>query len=332
MNTEEPVMPDNHLGQSIEIADANARLDENAKELLADKSILAELIQRLIPEFHNIPREEIKAYINGTPHVGRIRVHPGETNPSFQEAEAIRSLGQESKIPYEGLATFDVLFTLTLPDSEEVCVEVYVDIEAQNSENLSYHLETRAVYYLARLLSSQYQRDFSHSEYEKLRKVYSIWIVMDPSERSANTISSIAFQQTALLGDPEDNRGYDKAQAFIVRLQKHEEEESEDRLVSLLNTLFKSGISPEEKKTVLVRDFQIPVTEHIERAVANMCNYSDYVRNQGIQQGAEQNALSNIRSLMETTNWAAPQAMDALKIPKADQAKYAAILAGGIKQ
>ena len=63
-----------------------------------------------------------------------------------------------------------------------------------------------------------------------------------------------------------------------------------------------------------------------------MCNYSTYVKNQGMKQGAEQNALSNIRSLMETTNWAAPQAMDALKIPKADQAKYAAILAGEIKQ
>ena len=53
---------------------------------------------------------------------------------------------------------------------------------------------------------------------------------------------------------------------------------------------------------------------------------------QGMQQGAEQKELSNIKSLMDTTNWAAPQAMDALKIPKADQAKYAAILAGGIKQ
>ena len=73
-----------------------------------------------------------------------------------------------------------------------------------------------------------------------------------------------------------------------------------------------------------------------------MCNYSSYVRNhaykdgmqqgiqdgmqQGIQQGASQKELSNIRSLMETTNWTPKQAMDALKIPPADQAKYAAML------
>ena len=69
-----------------------------------------------------------------------------------------------------------------------------------------------------------------------------------------------------------------------------------------------------------------------------MCNYSSYVRNHayrdgmqqgiqdGIQQGASQKELSNIRSLMETTNWTPKQAMDALKIPPADQAKYAAML------
>ena len=65
-----------------------------------------------------------------------------------------------------------------------------------------------------------------------------------------------------------------------------------------------------------------------------MCNYSSYVRNhayrdgiqQGMQQGASEEKLSNIRSLMETTNWTPKQAMDALKIPPADQAKYAAML------
>ena len=318
----------NHLGETLENADYAANLDEHAKELLADKTILAEIIQRLIPEFRGIPTEEIKTYINGTPYVSKIRLNPGETNPSYEEA--VRSLGQESRIQNEGLATFDVLFTLTLPDANEVTVEVYVDLEAQNSEDLSYPLETRSVYYLARLLSSQYHRDFSHSEYEKLRKVYSIWIVMNPTERNANTISSIAFRQTPLLGDPEDNRGYDKAEAFIVRLQKSESDKSEDRLVSLLSTLFISQLSPAEKKVVLTRDYSIPVTGHMERMVANMCNYSSYILEKGMQQGMQQGMreekLSNIKSLMETMSWNPLQAMDALKIPAEDRQKYTQLL------
>ena len=348
MEKEDTIQLDNHLGQTLGNADYDARLDEHAKELLADKTILSEMIKRLIPDFQNIPIEEIKSYINGTPYIGQIRVHPGETNPSFEEA--VRSLGQESRIPNEGLATFDVLFTLTLPDSNEVCVEVYVDVEAQNSEDLPYRLETRAVYYLARLLSSQYQRDFGHSEYNRLRKVYSIWIVMEPDARNANTISSIAFRQTALLGNPEDNKAYDKAEAFIVRLQKFESGRSEDRLIGLLSTLFTVDLSPVEKKEVISRDFGIPVTEHIERMVANMCNYSSYVMNkgiqkgmqqgmqqgiqqgmqqgiqQGMQQGASQKALTNIKTLMETMNWNPLQAMDALKVPEEDRQKYAQLL------
>ena len=206
------------------------------------------------------------------------------------------------------------------------------------------------MYYLARLLSSQYQRDFGHSEYEKLRKVYSIWIVMNPTERNANTISSIAFRQTALLGEPEDNRGYDKAEAFIVRLQKNDAVKSEDRLVNLLSMLFVSDLSLIEKETVLTRDFSIPVTEHLERMVANMCNYSTYILEkgmqrgmqqgiqqgiqqgmqqgiqQGMQQGMQEKEFNNIKTLMETMNWNPLQAMNALRIPEEEQQKYTQLL------
>ena len=68
----------------------------------------------------------------------------------------------------------------------------------------------------------------------------------------------------------------------------------------------------------------------MERMVANMCNYSSYVFNKGIQQGiiqgTQQTAVSNIRSLMETMSLSPKQAMDALKIPTADQPKYAEML------
>ena len=41
------------------------------------------------------------------------------------------------------------------------------------------------------------------------------------------------------------------------------------------------------------------------------------------REGAEQKQVENIRSLMETMKWTAKQAMDALKIPAAEQKKYA---------
>ena len=70
---------------------------------------------------------------------------------------------------------------------------------------------------------------------------------MDPSMRNPNTIFSIAFRQAALMGDPEDNRAYDKAEAFIVRLQKQGALRSEDRLIGILSTLFGSDLSRREE-------------------------------------------------------------------------------------
>ena len=123
----------------------------------------------------------------------------------------------------------------------------------------------------------------------------------------------------------------------LVRLQKSGSR-SEDRLVGLLSTIFVSNLTPIEKKTVLSLDYNVPVDEHMERMVANMCNYSSYVLNkgiqqgmqqgmqQGIQQGIQQTAVSNIRSLMANLNLTPKQAMDALSIPAADQPKYVEML------
>lgn len=46
----------------------------------------------------------------------------------------------------------------------------------------------------------------------------------------------------------------------------------------------------------------------------------------GLTIGREQCILKNIKNVMETLHLTAQQAMDALKVPVADQAKYAAKL------
>ena len=49
-------------------------------------------------------------------------------------------------------------------------------------------------------------------------------------------------------------------------------------------------------------------------------------RQEGFREGADQNRLDNIRSLMETMKLTAKQAMEALKIPESEQSKYIARL------
>ncbi len=53
-----------------------------------------------------------------------------------------------------------------------------------------------------------------------------------------------------------------------------------------------------------------------------MCNLGMAVELKGVEQGKEQTRLEDIKTLMETMKWTIQQAMDALKIPKEEQAHY----------
>lgn len=57
-----------------------------------------------------------------------------------------------------------------------------------------------------------------------------------------------------------------------------------------------------------------------------MCNLSKGIEDRGIEKGIEkgirEGILSSIRNLMESMGWSAQQAMEALKIPEAEQSAY----------
>ena len=99
-----------------------------------------------------------------------------------------------------------------------------------------------------------------------------------------------------------------------------------DSLLRLLDILLSSDRNINEKKQLLENDFQISMTEHLERGVSEMCNLSKGIEEKGIQkgieQGIEQGTLSSIKSLMESMGWSLEQAMDALKLSTEEREKY----------
>ena len=57
-------------------------------------------------------------------------------------------------------------------------IKILINIEAQNSTNpskLGYHIDNRIIFYLARMISAQKEVEFTHSEYDNLKDVRSIW-------------------------------------------------------------------------------------------------------------------------------------------------------------
>jgi len=113
--------------------------------------------------------------------------------------------------------------------------------------------------------------------------------------------------------------------AIIISLNDGGIENRTD-IIRLLSALLSVKQPVEKRKQILEKEFNIPMTREIEEEVVEMCNLGMAVETMGyesgMETGAENTKIDDIRSLMETLKLTAQQAMDALKIPKDDQQKY----------
>ena len=94
----------------------------------------------------------------------------------------------------EGIVRFDIIFYVRMKDG---LTQMIVNIEAQKEEPSKYHILNRAIFYVGRILSSEKGRDFVKSEYNKMKRVYSIWICMNMKE---NSMSRIHLTKENLVG------------------------------------------------------------------------------------------------------------------------------------
>ena len=202
----------------------------------------------------------------------------------------------------EGSITYDIQFCAVVPGSDEV-VQMIINVEAQNDFYPGYPLIKRGIYYCARMISSQYGTVFTRSHYEKIQKVYSVWICMNPPKDRKHTITEYSLTEKHHVGKvKEKEEYYDLMSAITVCLGKNEDE-AESELLRLLDVLLSSDKKAKEKKDILEKEFQIPMTERIETEVEHMCNLSDGVEQKGIEKGIklgiEQGTLSLIKKKIE---------------------------------
>ena len=193
---------------------------------------------------------------------------------------------------------------------------------------------TRGVYYAARLISRQKGTVFERSDYDKIQKVYTIWICPSPSGDNSNSIVEYGLKPTKTIGqvnEPVEN--YDKMKIIIISLND-KGMEGDNSIIRLLSTLLSTTESVEKRKQILETEFNIPMTKEIEEEVLEMCNLGMAVEMNGVKrgiqtgitQGREQSLLESIKKMMKNLKLTAQQAMDTLEIPKDDQARYAAML------
>ena len=70
-----------HISNAIDATrDSMFEYDQNAKNILADRQILARILKYTLDEFGKMDIEEVISSIEGEPFVGEIPMEPGLTN------------------------------------------------------------------------------------------------------------------------------------------------------------------------------------------------------------------------------------------------------------
>lgn len=267
---------------NIDLTELRSRCDEACKVLLADKEILARILKSTVAEFKDTQIDDIKnIYIEGKPIISEISVNPDETNAR------IAGGNNENSIYGEGTFTFDIKFDVVYPDKEikTIGVKMIVDIEAQNKYHPGYAVHTRGIYYGCRMISSQYNREFTGNHYERIKKVYSIWICMEPAGEDKNTITTYRIMKENNVGESKDKpKTYDLLSVPVICLGG-EEYENYDGIIKMLDVLLSKTKRAEEKKQILSKEFGIPMGKELRREIEDMCNISDYYYESGIREG-----------------------------------------------
>ena len=186
---------DKDIKKSISATDKDAQYDEKAKNLLGHKIILAHILVKTIDEFKGMNPKDVVQYIEGEPYISRVPVDPGSTNvEKEQDGEKVIGLNTENSELNEGLARFDIIFYVRMKDGLS---QVIVNIEAQKAEPSAYDIINRAVFYISRMISSQKGREFVNSNYNDIKRVYSIWVCMNMSQ---NCMNYIHLTQESVVG------------------------------------------------------------------------------------------------------------------------------------
>ena len=318
------------LAKTISTAGEKAAYDNACKSLLANKEILAWIMKSCLSEYRDCSIQEIAgSYIEGEPEISRIALHR-------DAIPKIKGENTEDSSIKEGTVTYDIRFRAVVPDSGEM-ITLLIDVEAQNDFYPGYPLVTRGVYYCCRMISAQYNTEFTNSHYEEIKKVYSVFICINPPGYRKNTINRYTITEERLVGDIEEEKSaYDLMTAVIICIG--DVEHSASGVLKLLEVLLSNERTPEDKKHILENEFSINMTEEIEEEVTGMCDLSKGIEEkairvglqkgllQGMQQGMQQGLLDSIRNLMETMQLTTDKAMDALKIPNEDRSKYTKLL------
>lgn len=296
------VFVDASIKETVIASDKEAQYDDKAKKLLSHKIILAYILVNTIEEFRGMNPAEVVNYIEGEPYVSVVSINPDMTNAKEKkkESESIKytdisekiiGLNTENSDINEGMIRFDIIFYVRMKDG---LTKIIVNIEAQKEEPDKYDILNRAIFYVSRMLSSQKGRDFVKSEYNKMKRVYSIWICMNMKE---NSLTNIHFTKEHIIGFHDWKGDLELLNIIMIGIaEKIPDKEEGYELHRLLATILSSNLEAEAKLNIMEKEYDIPLEDGIREEVEEMCNLSQGIKERAFESGHESGYIEGEKS------------------------------------
>lgn len=279
-----------NLAHAIDVAADRARYDECAKKILTFQAVIAWILKYCTKEFSGYSVSFIcDNCLREDAEISERAVHQDNMDwgGCLDGDWRLNGMNTEANAMKDQTVYYDIRFRAFLPGNREP-VRLIINLEIQLDDVPGYPIVKRGFYYCARMISEQYGTVFTKEQYGKLEKVYSIWICPNPAKKRKNGIFRYYTVEESVHGTSyTETVDYDMMEVVVLNLGD-EKDGGEQKLLKLLNVLFSTTATPEEKKRTLQEEYNIAMTEEFESEVRTMCNLSKGLIEQGIEQGIEQ--------------------------------------------
>ena len=252
---------DNH-----DILSQNTTQDNVIKMLFTHKQIVAIILRECLPEFNGVPLNFITE----------------KCLEGLEEADYL--IGD--KTHGNAGTDMDICLHARLPKDLDSQVGVIINIEVQQNFHPGYDIIKRGIYYGCSLIAMEKETVFADSNYDGMKKVYSIWICLDVPLDKANTIIRYGMAELCPTdvthGVHQIGAPYDLLEVMMVCLNDKSEEGGEG-VIDMLKTLFSQRLSREEKQKLLKERYSITFTQEKQMKF----NYYEYVKETNLKIGEE---------------------------------------------
>lgn len=280
----------------ITAANDKAQYDEYAKQLIAQKLILAYILVQTIDEFKGMQPEDIVSRIEGEPLIGVVPVEPGMTNTSYNASseDQLIGLNTENSEINEGMIRFDIIFYVRMKDG---LAQVIINIEIQKDEPTQYFLLNRAIFYVSRMVSSQKGRDFIHQNYNDMKRVFSIWLCMN---MPSNSMSYVHLTKEDILEHYNWNGHLDLLNIVLLGIGRElPPQEEQYELHRLIGTLLSAELTVTQKLAIIETEYHIPLSVELEEGVNDMCNLGEGIEERAIEKTKKEVILEIILEMYQ---------------------------------